>query len=448
MNKNSEKKQKISPKREKQTRYLSQAIQLEEAVNPHIIRATMSMISLAILIFLCWAGFTNINEVARTPGEVVPSGYQQTVQHLEGGIVKEINVAEGNVIEYEQILITLDDASIKEDLGRANSKQLSLEKQAERLRAFLEERNPDFTKFQGMTNEMIVDQNAFYESMRVAREKEEQIIRDQIIQKTQSIQSLQTDLETVQQTLNIDEDMYGRRLKLNKRGYASDMQVLADKKQVQERKGEIKRLKNQLLVAQSEIEEFEGRLESLSARHRDEVNEKLDQVLTDLAQNAALIDKLKERIGRLQIKAPTHGLVQGLNVNTVGAVIQPGETIMEIVPLDKSLEIAVKISPQDIGHLKVGQAVQVKFSTFDFSRYGSVQGYLEHISASTFSGENGDRYYHGRVTLSQNYVGDDPDNIIMPGMTVMADVITGNKTILQYMLKPIHTSLKTAFTER
>lgn len=442
------KQKKITPKREKQTRYLTQAIQLEEAVNPHIIRATMTMISLAILVFICWAAFTNINEVARTPGEVVPAGYQQTVQHLEGGIVKDIRVTEGGFVHAGQILVTLDDASIKEDLERAVSKQLSLEKQAERLRAFLEGRDADFKQFEGTTDAMIADQRAFFESMRNARQKEENIIRDQIIQKNQTIESLENDLETAETMLKIDEDVYARRVKLNKKGYASDMQVLSDQKQVQERRGDIKRLENQLLVASAELEEFKGRLESVSARHRDEGNERLDQVLTDMAQNSALIQKMRERIGRLEIQAPTSGLVQGLSVNTIGAVIQPGQTVMEIVPFDRNLEVAVKISPQDIGHLKVGQDVQVKFSTFDFSRYGFVKGKLDHISATTFSGANGERYYQGRVALAQNYVGDNPDNVIMPGMTVMADVITGDKTILQYMLKPIHTSLKTAFTER
>ena len=165
-------------------------------------------------------------------------------------------------------------------------------------------------------------------------------------------------------------------------------------------------------------------------------------------KNIEIINKLEERTSRLNLRAPARGLVKGLSVNTIGAVIQPGQTLMEIVPLDKDLEVSVKISPQDIGHLEVGQPVQVKFSTFDFSRYGSVQGHLEQISATTFSGEQGERYYQGRVSLVQNYVGTNPDNQIMPGMTVMADVITGEKTILEYMLKPIHVSLKTAFTER
>lgn len=438
----------VSRKREKQTRYLSQAIQLEEAVNPHIIRATMTMVSLAILVFMVWAGLTNINEVARTPGEVVPQGYQQTVQHLEGGMVAAINVHEGDVVEEGQVLVTLNDAGIREDLARADSKQLTLEMQAERLRAFVEGRTPDFSRFDGAPPKMIADQKTFFADMRVARVREEQIIREQISQKEQSMTAQQSDLATAKKNLAIAQDMYRRRAALNKKGYTSDMQLLEEQQRVNDLEGEIERLENGVLVAKKEITEFEGRVASLSARHRDEANEKLDLVLAEKSQNANVIDKVQERIARLQIRAPSRGLVKGLNVNTIGEVVQPGQTLMEIVPLDKDLEVQVKISPKDIGYLRIGQPVQVKFSTFDFSRYGSVQGELEQISATTFSGANGERYYQGRILLNKAYVGNNPDHAIMPGMTVMADVITGEKTILQYLLKPIDISLRTAFSER
>lgn len=442
------KKQKNNPKREKQTRYLSQAIQLEESVNPHIIRATMTMISLALLVFIVWSGLTNINEIARTPGEVVPSGYQQTVQHLEGGIVKAINVHEGEIIKAGQTLVTMDDSIIKEDFERTKSKQLYLEQQTERLRAFIEKREPDFSKLNDVTDEAIADQKAFFEDMLIAREKETRIIRDQIAQKKQSIQSFRTEISTAQKSLKIAQNMYERRLELNRKGYASDMQIMEDERSLNETKGEVSRLRNQIAVTQAEIKEFETRLESLAASHKDQASERLDQILSEKAQNFELIEKLQERISRLQIRAPIDGMVKGLSVNTIGAVIQPGQKIMEIVPLDKSLEVSVKISPQDIGHLQIGQNVQVKFSTFDFSRYGSLPGKLDRISATTFSSEDGERYYQGRILLDRNYVGSNPQNIILPGMTVMADVITGQKTILQYMLKPIHISLKTAFKER
>lgn len=435
-------------KREKQTRYLSQAIQLEEAVNPHIIRATMTMVSFAIIVFLVWAGFTNINEVARTSGEVVPQGYQQSVQHLEGGLVKTISVKDGDFVSRGDIMIELDDVSIGEDLARAKSKQLSLELKGERLRAFVAGREPDFEKFEAATEKVLVDQKSFFEGMRNARQKEEEIIRDQIKQKDHSISALQGDLVTAKENHRITNNVYIKRKMLNEKGYASDMQLLEDQRRVNEIGGEIKRLESQIESAREEINEYEDRLISLSARHHDEAYEILSGLSAEKAQNIKIIEKLEERIARMSVRAPSDGLVKGLSVNTIGAVVQPGQVIAEIIPMDRHMEVQVKILPQHIGHLKKGQAVQVKFSTFDFSRYGSVTGTLDHISATTFSGDQGERYYQGRISLDKNHVGANTDNVVLPGMTVMADVITGEKTILQYMLKPIHVSLRTAFSER
>ncbi|MEM6648717.1 MAG: HlyD family type I secretion periplasmic adaptor subunit [Pseudomonadota bacterium] len=439
---------KSSSKREKQTRYLSQAIQLEEAVNPHIIRSTMTMVSLAILAFLVWAAFAHVSEVARTPGEIVPHGYQQTVQHFEGGLVKAIYADEGDVVEKNQVLVLLGDVSVEQDLERVKAKELSLDITAERLRAFLAGRNPDFTQFPGITQNMITDQMAFFSGLRNARLQEGEIIRKQIAQKEQAISSLKAELQTVQETFSIVDTVYHRYADLYRQGAAAEMEVLAQKQSVNALRGDINRLENQIITAKTEFSEYKDRLASLNARHHDETHEKLDRVLAERTQNRDVIEKLEERVSRLKLRAPVRGFVKGVAVNTIGAVVQSGETIMEIVPLDKQLVAEINISPQDIGHVQVGQSVQVKFSTYDFSRYGFVKGKLEHVSATTFSDAKGERFYRGRILLDRSYVGDDPNNLILPGMTVMADVITGEKTILQYLLKPIHASVQTSFTER
>lgn len=435
-------------KHEKQMRYLSQAIQLEEAVNPHIIRATMSMISLALLVFILWAAFTNIYEVAHAPGEVVPYGHEQTVQHLEGGIIKQILVLEGDMVREGQTLVILEESGIKEDLQRARGRQLTLRMQAERLRAFVENREPDFASFAEATPDIIADQQAFFQGMRKSRDKEAHIIEDQIEEKKQAIVTLNSDLGIARGNYGIADDIYKRRSSLLENGYASQMRVLEDKKNRNDLLGAIKRLENQITAAKTEISEYENRRASLSATHRDEAYEKLAVVAAEEQQNIEIVNKLEERMQRLVIRAPADGMVKGLAVNTIGSVIQPGQTIMEIVPLDVQLDVRVKISPQDRGHVDIGQKVQVKFSTYDFSRYGSVEGTLARISATTFSGENGERFYQGQIILDEDYVGGNSHNRILPGMTVMADVITGEKTILQYLLKPIHLSLQTAFKER
>lgn len=433
---------------DQQKRYLSQAIRLEESTNPAIVRMTMLFVSATILTFIVWAAFTNINEVAHTPGEVTPQGQQQVVQHLEGGIVRSIYVQEGQTVKKGDALLSLDGAGSEDDLNRAATKKASLALQEERLRAFTEGRRPDFSVYASSHPAQVKDQILFYDGMVKARGEEQKIVTEQVEQKRRMISTLQADLKTDRENLSITRDLYNRRAELNKKGYVSDVQFLETKQKLNDITGRIRQTESRMSVTRAEISEFENRLKSLGAQQQDQAHERLDQVLAEIAQNDELIEKLGNRVKRLEIKSPTDGFIKGIAVNTIGAVVQPGEVLMEVVPVDERLVVQVKIPPQHIGHIKPGQPVQLKFSSFDFARYGSVHGKLEQISATTFQGENGQRYYEGRVALERNYVGKNPENLIMPGMTVMADIVTGKKTVLNYLLKPIQVAMQTSFTER
>lgn len=433
---------------EQQKRYLSQAVRLEETASPLIARMTMAIISLAILSFIVWAALTNINEVAQTPGEVTPLGHQQVVQHLEGGIVRAFNVKEGQRVRKGEILLSLDGAGSEDDLARARAKKISLILQEERLRAFIEGRRPDFSMYEQNNPGQVRDQTMFFDGMVKARREERQVAAEQITQKRRHIQTLQSDLKTMQDNRRITKDLYDRRAALNRKGYVSDVQYLETKQRLNDIDGLIQQTQNRIAVTRSEIAEFENRLASLDAQQRDNAHERLDQIIHEGAQNDEVLEKLNSRVGRLEIKAPTDGAVKGLAFNTIGAVVQPGQILMEIVPLDERLVVEVKIPPQHIGHIKAGQDVQIKFSSYDFSRYGFVKGTLEQVSATTFRGESGERYYTGRVSLDRHYVGSTPENSIVPGMTVMADIITGEKTVLDYLLKPIQVAMQTSFMER
>lgn len=429
-------------------RYLSQAVQLEEAVNPSIIRSTIMTISIVILGFTAWAGFTNINEVARSPGEVVPNGYQQIVQHFEGGIVSEIDVKEGDIVKKDQIVLRLDGSGVTEDLERARAKKTALLMQEERLRAYLEKREPDFSKFGEGSEHLVKDQQSFFNSMEQNNEEERKVIREQIEQKKRMVSSLGSELKTARENFEITNKLFQKRAELHGKGYLSDTKFLEAQQNLNSIKGDITQIQSRLSVTQAEISEYQNRLSSLGLNQNDQVNERLDAIISERIQNEETLKKLQDRASRLAIRAPAEGIVKGLAVNTIGAVVKPGETMMEIVPIHNELVVQVKIPPQHIGHLKTGQAVKVKLSSYDFARYGLLNGTLEQISATTFSGQDGDRYYQGRIKLEKNYIGNDKRNIVVPGMTVMAEIITGRKTILQYLLKPIHNSLNTAFSER
>ncbi len=431
-----------------QIRHLSQAIQLEEAVSPAILRTTMLTISVTILAFTAWSGFTNINEVARTPGEVVPNGYQQVVQHLEGGIVRKIDVTEGDVVEQGQVLVELDGSGVQEDYKRAKSKQISLSMQEERLRAYMENRAPDFSAFQNETADSVKDQQSFFDTMDSSNKGEKDVIQQQITQKKRIIGSLQAELATARENLAISSKLYERREQLHAKGFLSETKYLEAQQALNSIKGDITQIQNRISVTNAEISEYQNRLSSLGFSQNDRINERLDAIIAEKAQNEELLQKMQQRSSRLSVRAPVTGIVKGLSVNTIGAIARPGETLMEIVPMNDELVVQVKIPPQHIGHLKIGQSVKVKLSSYDFARYGLLNGKLEQISATTFTGESGERYYQGKIKLEHNYVGQNKNNLIVPGMTVMAEIITGEKTILQYLLKPIHNSLKTAFSER
>lgn len=434
---------------ETQLRHLSQSVRLQEAVHPRLVRLSIVSICLSVAIFTGWSAVTNINEVARAPGEIVPQGFQQVVQHFDGGIVREILVTEGQMVENGDLLVRLDGAGAQEDLDRAISQQTALLMQKERLQAFVDGREPDFSAIKGATPALVAEQMKVYGSMTGARGKEKMVIQDQVVQKRQYIGVLNSKLKTLQENMAIVQDKYDRIRELDERGSVAHIDYLEAKQELNSLKGESDKTRKEIMQAQSELREYEGRLSSMAAGHSDDAYQQLDVVVASLAQNSEIIAKQQERVNRLMVRAPVRGVIKGLAVNTIGGVVQPGQTLMEIVPLDKSLVVEARIPPQYIGNLKPGQPVQVKVSTYDFTRYGAVSGKLEAISATTFTGERGERFYRGRIVLDHSYVGKDRNaNAVMPGMTVMADIITGQKTILEYLLKPIQRSLQTAFSER
>jgi HlyD family secretion protein/adhesin transport system membrane fusion protein len=435
--------------REKQLRYLSQSVRLEEAVHPRLVHMTMAGVTLAVVAFVAWASVANIKEVARAPGEIVPRGFQQVVQHFDGGIVGEISVKEGQVVEKGDVLLRLDGSGARQDLERARKQKVTLELQRERLRAFVEDRNPEFARVSGASITQIAEQQKSFNSMIDARAKEREIIEDQVEQKKFAIGMLNSRRATAGQNVKLMQDMHDRRQTLHSRGYVSQIGYIQTQRDLNASRGELNALSREIEMSKASLQEYDKRLESMSATHRDAAYQLMDQVEAQLLQNEEIISKADERVQRLDVRAPLRGLVKGLSVNTIGGVVAPGQSLMEIVPMDDNLVVEVRIPPRYIGPLKIGQPVQIKVSSYDFSRYGSVTGTLDFISATTFTGENGERFYRGRILLDKNYVGNERQkNMIMPGMTVMADIITGDKTILEYLIKPVHRAMLSSFSER
>lgn len=431
-----------------QLRYLSQSVLIEEATTPYMVRTTLMIVSVTIITFIIWAAITDINEISRSTGEVIPVSYVQSIQHLEGGIVSVINVKEGDVVEKGAVLAVLDGTAIKQDLSQLSVKQLTLEMQAERLRAFVNHLEPDFNKITTDSEELKKAQFEAFQSMVTSRESEKQVLQKQINQKQESLTILASKKSTLEENVKLVQEEHELKKNLSDQGYLSKVSFIEIQKNLNQVKGEINSVDSEINQATSAIEEASSKLVALEAKNRDDAYQQLDTIDASIAENAEHIKKLQNQVSRLEIKAPVYGLVKGVNIKTIGGVISSGQLIMEVVPLDATLLVECRILPKDIGHIKKGQDVRVKVSSYDFSKYGVIDGTLENISATTFS-ENGSHYYMGRVALKQNYVGKNPGhNLILPGMTVEADILTGKKTILAYLLKPIQAAASEALTER
>lgn len=430
-------------------RYLSQNALLQERYMPRIVRLTMITVSLSILCFLVWAMLTEVNEVARAQGDVVPDGYLQTVQHLEGGIVADILVDEGQLVQKGQVLIRINGDDSLRDMQEVQVEQLALQVQAERLRAFIDDREPDFAGIERAGPAMIEEQKRMFDEMLLSREREAEVIAAQVEQKKQSLAAFKAKLNALGNRMALVRQEVEMQEGLMEQGLTSKLRYIDRKKELALVNGEYAETQNRVREAEQSIGEYENRLKSLNAKHRDEAYRQLEVVQSTVSQNGETLAKRQNRMERLDVRAPVDGFVKGLSINTVGGVVAPGQTLMQIVPLDAPLVVEARISPRDIGHVSVGKPVQVKVHAFDYTRYGVVEGVVEFISATTFVDERSQSYYRGRVRLQQNFVGTDKmNNIVLPGMTVDAEIVTGRKSVLDYLLKPIQAASSTAFTER
>jgi len=423
-----------------QLRLLGLTAVLEEATTPYLIRTSTLIVSVAFLSFLVWTGFAKIKEVARTVGEIVPSGHIQVIQHLEGGIVDEILVEEDELVNPDQVLLRIRGESIKADHARLITRKNLLEQRRARLTAFLNDENPPDSSD---------PDNAVLSGMFLAQNDEVQVLKEQIVQKNEQIGLLKREQTTILKNLSIAKESFQTQKELYEERLVPQTNYLNALQEINARSGQLDAMVIQIRQAEQAVKEFEWRLQSLGSKSKDNVLQQLAVLEDDLAENKDLIDKLNQQISRLELRSPAHGLVKGLEIHTVGGIIPPGQPLMEIVPLGKELVAEVKVSPNDIGHIKTGDHVTVKVTAFDFSRYGSIDGTVTALSATTFTNPQGAPYYKGMIKLGKHYVGNNPEmNKVLPGMIVNADIITGEKSLLAYLLKPIHRSLNSAFIER
>ncbi|MBT5185418.1 MAG: HlyD family type I secretion periplasmic adaptor subunit [Kordiimonadaceae bacterium] len=430
-------------------RFLSRSTLLEEAGPPKSSITTIGIISTFVLGFFVWAFFSTLNETSVAMGEVVPAISVQPVQHLEGGIVSGVLVKDGDTIKKGQPLIQLDTTSTLSELNRTRARYVSLDMQMRRLRDFALREDADFSDYEDEYPVIALDQEKILNQQKQSRAAQENVYISKIASSRNQLSVLEQQEASRKEATEIVAEELKIREELTEKGLGSKIRLLEIQRDYVTVKGEYDSAVEQKIGVRAGINEAEGNLVQLRERLNGQALEQLGQMVEESVQLQSELKRLNDKLSRLSIKSPVDGIVKGLKYRAIAAVIPPGDLIAEIVPNADNLIAEVRISPRDVGHVIIGSEVNLKVDTYNYSLYGGVPSILSQVSASSYLDEEGNAYFRGYIELPQNYVGADPAaNRITPGMTLIADIKTGEKTLLEYLTRPINNALDTAFRER
>jgi len=413
-------------------------------------RLIIWMIFVSIAWLIIWAYFAEIDELTRGSGKVIPSKQVQVIQNLEGGIVSEILIDEGEIVEEGQVLLKIDDTSFSSSYAENHLRDLELKAQVVRLSA--EASGKKVQSMTAITNEMrpfMEHERTLYQLNKKQLSQKLNILKEQINQRRHQLRESQSkykqlreDYKLIQQEVQITEPLVAK-------GIVSQVEFLQLSRQASGIKGEMDSVKLSIPRTRSTIKEAKNKMEEAKLGFRHDAKEELNKVQAELSRIEESSGALEDRVERTLVRSPVKGIIQRLLVNTVNGVVQPGMDLVEIIPFNDKLLIETKIKPSDIAYLYPGQPAKVKFTAYDFSIYGSLDGKVTWISADTITDEEGKAFYLVRIKTNKNFLEFEGEKLdIMVGMIANVDIITGKKSVLDFLLKPILKVHQAALRER
>ncbi len=378
--------------------FLAKAILLEEATPPSYMRTTIKLATYSLVIFLIWSFFANLDVVANAAGQVTPIQSVKILQHVDGGRISAINVVDGQRVVEGQVLMRFNATEPTVEFETLNVKFWGLFAKVESLRALLENREPDYSRVPKQYSQLVADQRR---TLTAARNQIDQI--------------------------------------------GSEIKILTEVSSI---RGGLAQEKLATRVQALDAERSVGQAQAELLRYRKANMDDLAASSNEMAQTEEQLAKMRDRLERIEVLSPVDGIVQDLKFRTVGGVVPPATVLMNVVPTDGGMHAEVRVSPNDIGFVKVGQKARVKINAYDFMRYGSVEGTVVMISPFSTFDEKQQPYFKVIVSLPKSVVGGDPSKTIQPGMTVQTDVITDKQSVLRYLTRPIYVAFHQGLRER
>ena len=410
-------------------------------------RVLMYALALAIVLFVVWAALVQVDEITRGDAKVIPARQLQVLQSLDGGIVSQILVKEGDMVNEGQVLLQVDSTRFESTVRENRSQYLSLLAKAARLRAIGEDK-PFVPPPEAVTGDpqTVAEERRLYETATSELQTKLTIARQQLSQRSQELNEAGTKNRQAAQSYESTARELAVTKPLLASGAVSEVELLRLQRDVDRYKAEGDIAGAQIARVQASISESTRKVQEVELTYRNTASKEYSETMARLNSLLQSGTGLADRVKQSALRSPVKGTIKRLLVNTVGGVVQPGRDVVEIVPLEGRLLLEAKVAPRDIAFLKPGQRAIVKFTAYDFSVYGGLNASLEHIGADSVTDERGNVFYTVRVATDQaTLAGNLP---IIPGMVAEVDIITGKKTILSYLLKPVLRAKSAAMTER
>jgi adhesin transport system membrane fusion protein len=426
------------------TQYVNSVSQALLEETPNSTKVILYTISLLIIFFFFWAYFTNVDQLVRGEAKVIPYGQNQKVQNFEGGIVSEILVKEGDLVQkgdallkienkqyssiYEKNVFEIDELKIKEKrlFAEANDKEYILE-------------NDEISK----------KEFTLYLSNKEQLNSKIRVLDEQLVQKIKEKDEVYSKIKYLNNSYSLIEQERNVLEPLSEKGIVSKVELLKLKREANSIKDELEAAKLTLSRLDSIISESKNRINESKQEFKNLAQKELNEITSKLNQSSKQNQGLEDQVKRTLIISPVTGFIKKLNINTIGGSVQPAMDLVEIVPKEESLLIETKIKPEDIAFLKPGLKASIKFTAYDFAIYGSLDGQIEKISPDSTTTEKDETYYYIYIKTDKSYLGKEDKALnIIPGMRGSADIITGQKSVLTYLLKPIIKTKEYAFSEK
>ena len=408
------------------------------------------VITSLIIIFVAWTHFATLDEVTRGDGRVIPSSNVQVVQNLEGGIVEEIRIKAGDVVHKGDILVKIDDTGFASSFDEQRQKYFSLKARIARLEGELADKAPLFdAELMAEGQEFVQSETALANARKEQFFSQISILKRQIEEQEQNLQENRRLRENSEKKIQLLQEELKLTKPLAEQNIVPQIEILRLEREINDTRAELDQSSFAIIKAQNSKSEAGDRVDEKIGSYKTDILAELASAREEFKRLKSTMVSAQDRVDRTDVRSPVKGTVKRVLVSTIGGVIKPGMDIVEVVPFEDTLLIEAKIKPQDIAFLRPNQEAKVRLSAYDFSIYGGLDAQLEQISADAITDEEGQSFYQIRVRTDKSYLGTEEKPLpIMPGMVAEVDILTGKKTVWQYLMKPILKAKQKALTER